>query len=66
MQDEVVRSFPLFDPTSFLTKKEQSFSRPRKTYKETIRKDMEYLELTEDLAQNRAQCNSRIHTPDPT
>ncbi|CAN6569823.1 unnamed protein product [Malus baccata var. baccata] len=36
--------------------------RPRKIGKETIRKDKEYLELTEDLAQNRAQWRSKTHT----
>ena len=32
----------------------------------TIKKNMEYLEVTEDLAQNRAQWRSKIHTVDPT
>ncbi|RXH78386.1 hypothetical protein DVH24_001904 [Malus domestica] len=29
--------------------------RPRKTWEETLRKDLEYLDLTEDMTQNRAQ-----------
>ncbi|CAN6541304.1 unnamed protein product [Malus baccata var. baccata] len=29
--------------------------RPRKTLEETLRKDLEYLDLTEDMTQNRAQ-----------
>ncbi|KAB2625930.1 hypothetical protein D8674_017590 [Pyrus ussuriensis x Pyrus communis] len=33
---------------------------------ETLRKDLEYLELTEDMTQNRAQWHSRIHITDPT
>ncbi|RXH93210.1 hypothetical protein DVH24_013786 [Malus domestica] len=40
--------------------------RPRKTWKETLRKDLEYLDLTEHLAQNRALWRSRIHTADST
>ncbi|KAM2265319.1 hypothetical protein EV1_040903 [Malus domestica] len=39
--------------------------RPRKTLEETLRKDLEYLDLTEDMTQNRAQWHSRIHTADP-
>ena len=39
--------------------------RLRKTWKETLRKDMEYLELTEDLAQNRKQWRPRIHRVGP-
>jgi len=35
--------------------------RPRKTLEETLRKDLEYLDLTEDMTQNRAQWRSRIH-----
>ena len=33
---------------------------------ETLRKDLEYLDLTEDMTQNRAQWRSRIHIADPT
>ncbi|KAM2104272.1 hypothetical protein ACFX1T_002291 [Malus domestica] len=40
--------------------------RSRKTLEETLRKDLEYLDLTEDMTQNRAQCRSRIHIADPT
>ncbi|KAM1099117.1 hypothetical protein TB2_005635 [Malus domestica] len=40
--------------------------RPRKTLEETLRKDLEYLDLTEDMAQNRAKWRSRIHIADPT
>ncbi|KAM2039237.1 hypothetical protein ACFX1T_012701 [Malus domestica] len=40
--------------------------RPRKTWEETLRKDLEYLDLTEDMTQNRAQWSSRIHIADPT
>ncbi|CAN6701063.1 unnamed protein product [Malus baccata var. baccata] len=40
--------------------------RPRKTLEETLRKGLEYLDLTEDMTQNRAQCRSRIHIADPT
>ncbi|RXI07875.1 hypothetical protein DVH24_014441 [Malus domestica] len=29
--------------------------RPRKTLEETLRKDLEYFDLTEDMTQNRAQ-----------
>ncbi|KAM1980112.1 hypothetical protein FF1_037429 [Malus domestica] len=36
---------------------------PMKTLEETVRKD---LDLTEDVAQNRAQWNSRIRTANPT
>ncbi|KAM1191811.1 hypothetical protein ACFX2G_012464 [Malus domestica] len=39
---------------------------PRKTLEETLRKDLEYLDLTEDMTQNRAQWRSRIHIADPT
>ena len=39
--------------------------RPRKTLKETTRKDMDYLELTKDLAQNRVQWYSMIHIANP-
>ncbi|RXI03024.1 hypothetical protein DVH24_003102 [Malus domestica] len=40
--------------------------RPRKTLEETLRKDLEYLDLTEDMTQNQAQWRSRIHIADPT
>ncbi|CAN6567650.1 unnamed protein product [Malus baccata var. baccata] len=40
--------------------------RPRKTLEETLRKDLEYLDLTEDMTQNRAQWRSRIYIADPT
>ncbi|CAN6677616.1 unnamed protein product [Malus baccata var. baccata] len=40
--------------------------RPRKTLEETLRKDLEYLDLTEDMTQNRAQWRSRIHIVDLT
>ncbi|KAM1634302.1 hypothetical protein ACFX1Q_027734 [Malus domestica] len=40
--------------------------RPRKTLEETLRKDLEDLDLTEDMTQNRAQWRSRIHIADPT
>ncbi|CAN6558272.1 unnamed protein product [Malus baccata var. baccata] len=40
--------------------------RPRKTLEETLRKDLEYLDLTENMTQNRAQWRSRIHIADPT
>ncbi|CAN6691314.1 unnamed protein product [Malus baccata var. baccata] len=40
--------------------------RLRKTLEETLRKDLEYLDLTEDMTQNRAQWRSRIHIADPT
>ncbi|KAM1659569.1 hypothetical protein ACFX2K_002661 [Malus domestica] len=40
--------------------------RPRKTLEETLRKDLEYLDLTEDMTQNRAQWRSRIHIADHT
>ncbi|RXI06873.1 hypothetical protein DVH24_026009 [Malus domestica] len=40
--------------------------RPRKTLEETLRKDLEYLDLTGDMTQNRAQWRSRIHIADPT
>ncbi|KAM1171983.1 hypothetical protein ACFX2I_022143 [Malus domestica] len=39
--------------------------RPRKTLEETLRKDLEYLDLTEDMTQNRAQWRYRIHRPIP-
>ncbi|CAN6585776.1 unnamed protein product [Malus baccata var. baccata] len=44
----------------------QGRGRPRKTLEETLRKDLEYLDLTEDMTQNRAQWRSRIHIADPT
>ncbi|RXH71420.1 hypothetical protein DVH24_018775 [Malus domestica] len=37
--------------------------KPRKILKEIVRKDINYLELTEDLAQNRTHWHSRIYTP---
>ncbi|KAM2298110.1 hypothetical protein ACFXTI_000109 [Malus domestica] len=40
--------------------------RPRKTLEETLRKDLELLDLMEDMIQNRAQWRSRIHVADPT
>ncbi|KAM2686887.1 hypothetical protein EV2_009726 [Malus domestica] len=40
--------------------------RSRKTLEEILRKDLEYLDLTEDMPQNRAQWRSRIHIADPT
>lgn len=35
--------------------------RPRKTWKEALRKDLDYLELEEGMEQNQAQLHSRIH-----
>ncbi|KAM1519454.1 hypothetical protein ACFX1Z_022250 [Malus domestica] len=40
--------------------------RPRKTLEETLRKDLEYLDLTEAMTQDRAQWCSKIHIADPT
>ncbi|RXI04400.1 hypothetical protein DVH24_038674 [Malus domestica] len=40
--------------------------RPKKTLEETLGKDLEYLDLTEDMTQSRAQWRSRIHIADPT
>ncbi|CAN6544123.1 unnamed protein product [Malus baccata var. baccata] len=40
--------------------------RPRKILEETLRKDLKYLDLTEDVTQNRAQWRYRIHIADPT
>ncbi|CAN6700901.1 unnamed protein product [Malus baccata var. baccata] len=40
--------------------------RPRKTLEETLKKDIEYLDLTEDMTQDRAQWRSKIHIADPT
>ncbi|RXH92697.1 hypothetical protein DVH24_033593 [Malus domestica] len=40
--------------------------RLRKTLEETLRKDLEYLDRTEDMTQNRAQWHYRIHIADPT
>ncbi|RXH71533.1 hypothetical protein DVH24_018888 [Malus domestica] len=40
--------------------------RPRKTLEETLRKDLQYLDPTEDMTQDRAQWHSRIHIADPT
>ncbi|KAM2387188.1 hypothetical protein ACFX1X_039558 [Malus domestica] len=40
--------------------------RPRKTFEETLRKDLEYLDLTKDMTQDRAQWRSKIHIADPT
>ncbi|RXH99712.1 hypothetical protein DVH24_021514 [Malus domestica] len=40
--------------------------RPRKILEETLRKDLEYLDLTEDVTQNRAQWRYMIHIADPT
>ncbi|CAN6714712.1 unnamed protein product [Malus baccata var. baccata] len=40
--------------------------RPRKTLEETLRKDLEYLDLMDDMTQNREQWRSRIHIADPT
>lgn len=43
---------------------QKGWRRPKMTWKRTLRKNMEYLELTEDVAQNRAQWRSRIRTND--
>ncbi|KAM1225087.1 hypothetical protein ACFX2G_044844 [Malus domestica] len=40
--------------------------RPRKTLEETLRKDLEYLDLTEDMTHDRTQWRSKIHIVDPT
>ncbi|KAM1765238.1 hypothetical protein ACFX11_004391 [Malus domestica] len=40
--------------------------RPRKTLEETLRKDLEYLDLTENMTHDRAQWHSKIHIADPT
>ncbi|KAM1129870.1 hypothetical protein ACFX19_045301 [Malus domestica] len=40
--------------------------RPRKTLEQTLRKDLEYLDLTEDMTQDRTQWRSKIHIADPT
>ncbi|CAN6716432.1 unnamed protein product [Malus baccata var. baccata] len=40
--------------------------RPRKTLEKTLRKDLEYLDLTEDMTHDRAQWRSKIHIADPT
>ena len=40
--------------------------RPRKMLEETLRKDLEYLDLTEDMTHDRAQWRYRIHIADPT
>ena len=40
--------------------------RPRKTWWETIRKDLELLELDESVIINRTQWRNRIHIADPT
>ncbi|RXH73513.1 hypothetical protein DVH24_016335, partial [Malus domestica] len=40
--------------------------RPRKILEEILGKDLEYLDLTEEMTQNRAQWRSRIHITDPT
>ncbi|KAM2694147.1 hypothetical protein EV2_008244 [Malus domestica] len=40
--------------------------RPKKTLEETLRKDLEYLDLTKDMTQDRAQWRSKIHIVDPT
>ncbi|RXH96035.1 hypothetical protein DVH24_008535 [Malus domestica] len=36
--------------------------RPRKTLEETLRKDLEYLDRTEDMTQNRAQWHTEMET----
>ncbi|RXH83579.1 hypothetical protein DVH24_005832 [Malus domestica] len=40
--------------------------RPRRTLKEILRKDLEYLDRTEDVTQNQVQQHSKIHIADPT
>ncbi|KAM1895076.1 hypothetical protein ACFX13_043897 [Malus domestica] len=40
--------------------------RPRKTLRETLRKDLEYLDLTENMTQDRTQWRSKIHIADLT
>ncbi|KAM1280162.1 hypothetical protein ACFX15_020552 [Malus domestica] len=40
--------------------------KPRKTLEETLRKDLEHLDLTEDMTQDRTQWRSKIHIADPT
>ncbi|KAM1582443.1 hypothetical protein ACFX14_030161 [Malus domestica] len=40
--------------------------RPRKTFGRDPKKRLEYLDLMEDMTQNRAQWRSRIHIADPT
>ncbi|TQD78141.1 hypothetical protein C1H46_036310 [Malus baccata] len=44
----------------------RSRGRPRKTLEETLRKDLEYLNLTENMTQDRTQWRSKIHIADPT
>ena len=39
--------------------------RPKNTWKETLRKDLVYLVLMEEVTQNRSQWRSRIQTADP-
>ncbi|KAM1159490.1 hypothetical protein ACFX19_033225 [Malus domestica] len=39
---------------------------PRKTLEETLRKDLEYLGLAEEMTQDRAQWRFKIHIADPT
>ena len=40
--------------------------KPRKTLEKTLRKDLEYFDLTEDMTQIRAQWRSSNHIADPT
>ncbi|CAN6547450.1 unnamed protein product [Malus baccata var. baccata] len=54
------------DVTTGQVQGQRGRGRPRKTLEETLRKDLEYLDLTEDMTQNRAQWRSRIHIADPT
>ncbi|RXH90455.1 hypothetical protein DVH24_035219 [Malus domestica] len=45
---------------------QRGMGRLKKTLEKTLRKDLEYLDLMEDMTQNRAQWCSRIHIADPT
>ncbi|PKA50681.1 hypothetical protein AXF42_Ash021015 [Apostasia shenzhenica] len=40
--------------------------RPKKTWQETIRSDLSYLNLDKNLVTDRAQGKQRIHVADPT
>ncbi len=40
--------------------------RPKKCWKETIKRDLKYLDLTPQMTQHRSEWRQKIHVADPT
>ena len=40
--------------------------RPKKTWKETIKNDLKYLQLNKEMCNDRTRWRQMIHTADPT